>query len=77
MTQAERIISKFKTQEILAAALGCRQSVVAGWKRRGVIPVRQQDRVLAVAAELGVELKPSDFFDLPSSNGLAIAGAHP
>lgn len=63
MTQAERIIKKFGTQEKLAAALGCRQSVIAGWKRRGFVPAQQQPRVLAAAKDIGVALAPSDFFD--------------
>lgn len=62
MTQAEHVISKFATQEQLADALGCRQSVIAGWKRRGFIPAQQQSRVLNAATVLGVELSPSDFF---------------
>lgn len=62
MTQAERIIAKFGTQERLASALKCRQSVIAGWKRRGFIPAPQQQRVLAAAKELGVALVPDDFF---------------
>lgn len=59
----EQIIKKFGTQERLAALLGCRQSVIAGWKRRGVIPVRQQPRVLKVAQENGIDLTPNDFFE--------------
>jgi hypothetical protein len=58
------IIEKFGTQERLAALLGCRQSVIAGWKRRGVIPSRQQPRVLQVAQENGIDLTPNDFFEL-------------
>jgi transcriptional regulator with XRE-family HTH domain len=70
MSQAESILKKLKsrgiTQEQIAAALGCRQSVIAGWKRRGVIPARQQAGVLRAARELGVELSPDDFFEAPS-----------
>lgn len=64
MTQAERIIKKFGTQERLAAALGCRQSVIAGWKRRGFVPAPQQPRVLDAAKRTGVVLSPDDFFDV-------------
>lgn len=59
----ERVIQKFGTQERLAALLGCRQSVIAGWKRRGVIPARQQPRVLDAAHRSGIALAPNDFFD--------------
>lgn len=62
----ERIIRKFGTQERLAAALQCRQSVIAGWKRRGVVPARQQPRVLQAAQQLDIELAPSDFFSTAS-----------
>lgn len=64
MTQAERIIKRFGTQERLAQALGCRQSVVAGWKKRGFIPAQQQTRVLRAAKALGIDLSPDHFFDL-------------
>lgn len=64
-SQAARIIEKFGTQERLAQALGCRQSVIAGWKRRGFVPAPQQGRVLAAAASTGIALEPSDFFDAP------------
>lgn len=59
----DRIIKKFGTQERLAALVGTRQPVIAGWKRRGVIPVRQQPRVLKAAQENGIELTPQDFFE--------------
>lgn len=65
MTQAETIISKFGTQEALANALGCRQSVIAGWKRRGFVPAQQQGRVLEAAKREGVSLTPDDFFASP------------
>jgi hypothetical protein len=64
MTQAERIIGKFKTQVRLAAALGCHQSVIAGWKKRGFVPAPQQSKVLEAARQLGVDLSPNDFFEV-------------
>ena len=64
MTPVERIIKKFGTQERLAGALGCRQSVIAGWKRRGVIPAQQQPRVLDAARRENIPLAPADFFDM-------------
>lgn len=62
MTQAERIISKFPTQQALAAAIGVTQSTVAMWNARGFIPVRQQQAVLDAAEKLKVNLSPADFF---------------
>ena len=62
----DRIIKKFGTQERLAALLACRQSVIAGWKKRGVVPVRQQPRVLKAAQENGIKLSPNDFFEFES-----------
>lgn len=60
------IIKKFGTQERLAGLLAVRQSVIAGWKRRGVVPARQQVRVLQVARVHGIDLSPSDFFEKSS-----------
>ncbi|HEY2010558.1 MAG TPA: hypothetical protein VGH23_16330 [Rhizomicrobium sp.] len=74
MNQAERIISKFRTQEALANAIGCRQSVIAGWKRRGFVPAPQQGRVLAAAAALGLDLSPADFFDEQPPSAAAQTG---
>lgn len=62
MTQAERIIAKFGTQERLAEALGCRQSVIAGWKKRGFVPAQKQSQVLEAAKKSDVDLRPDDFF---------------
>lgn len=62
MTQADQIIAKFRTQERLALSLGCSQSVVAGWKKRGFIPARRQPQVLEAAKREGIDLSPSDFF---------------
>ena len=74
MTQAERIIAKFGTQLALANAIGCNQSVVAGWKLRGWIPAPQQSRVLEAAQRAGIALSPADFFD-PPANSSESAGA--
>ena len=67
MTQAERVIGKFGTQERLAEALGCRQSVIAGWKKRGFVPAQQQERVLEAAKKNNIDLRPDDFFDSESA----------
>lgn len=61
-TQADRIIEKFGTQIRLAEALGCSQSVIAGWKKRGFVPANRQTEVLKAAADLGIGLQPNDFF---------------
>lgn len=65
MNQAQRIVKKFGTQQKLADALGCNQSVVAGWCNRGRIPAAKQAMVLTAAIERGIDLKPDDFFDVP------------
>lgn len=62
-TQADRVISKFQTQQRLANAIGVGQSVIAAWKKRGFVPARQQPRVLEAAKVHGIDLKPDDFFD--------------
>jgi len=59
----ERIIKKFGTQERLAEALSCRQSVIAGWKKRGIIPARKLPRILQAAQERDIKLAPADFFE--------------
>lgn len=65
-SQASHVLAKLKsqgvTQEKLAEAMGCRQSVIAGWKRRGFVPAQQQGNVLTAAKSLGIDLTPEDFF---------------
>lgn len=73
MSQAERIIAKFGTQERLADAIGCRQNVISGWKKRGFVPAPQQPKVLEVARALGIDLSPDDFFDLPADSSVEAA----
>lgn len=65
MTQADRIIAKFPTQEALATELGLHQSAIAGWKKRGYVPVRQHEHVLRAAAKLRIKLTPADFYEAP------------
>lgn len=62
MTQADHIISKFGTQTALADAIKVRQSAVAAWKKRGLIPAHQHPRILEAAAVNGVDLEMADFF---------------
>jgi len=62
-TQAERIIARFGGLTKLARALGHEHpTTVQGWKKRGVIPARQQGKVLDAATANGVALEPADFF---------------
>lgn len=68
MSQAERIIAKFGTQDALADALGVHQSAISAWKKRGFIPARQQQKVLDAAGKKGISLSADDFFDLPDSS---------
>jgi len=66
------IVRKFGTQAALAAALGVDQSTVAHWKREGrMIPTRQQQRILEVARERGIDIQPADFFRLPETGEAA------
>lgn len=66
MTQAQHIISIFGGAVHLARALGHKHSsTVQGWKSRGVIPASQQQIVLELGRDLGVDISPEDFFDLP------------
>lgn len=65
-SQASHVLALLKsqgvTQEKLAEAMSCRQSVIAGWKRRGFVPAQQQSAVLKAAQDLGINLSPTDFF---------------
>lgn len=63
-TIVDRIVKKFGTQQALAAAINADQSTVAHWKKRGVIPARQQVAILAAAKARNIELTPADFFDI-------------
>lgn len=67
MTQAERILSKFKgvsTQDELAKGCKVTQGAIAMWKKRGRIPGHKQDAVLSFAQTVGVALAPADFFEV-------------
>ncbi len=58
----ERIIRKFGSQQRVAELLGIWQTAVSGWIRRGAIPARRQEELLAVARREGIDLRPEDFF---------------
>ncbi len=59
----ERIIAKFGSQQRVAELLGIWQTAISGWVRRGAIPVRRQEELLAIARREGIPLEPSDFFE--------------
>ena len=58
----EHIIRKFGSQQRVAELLGIWQTAVSGWVRRGAIPARRQEELLAAARREGVDLAPADFF---------------
>ncbi len=60
--QVEAIIRKFGSQQRVAELLGIWQTAVSGWIRRGAIPARRQEELLAIARREGIDLKPEDFF---------------
>jgi hypothetical protein len=63
------IIRRFGSTYKLASALGCGQSVIAGWKKRGHIPGDRQQEVLDAARAKGIALEPADFFERSESSG--------
>ena len=58
----ENVIRKFGSQQRVAELLGIWQTAVSGWVRRGAIPARRQEELLAIARREGLELAPADFF---------------
>lgn len=63
---ARRIVDLFGGLTRLSSALGHRNpTTVQGWLVRGVVPVRQIPKVIAVGRKLGLELSLDDFFDAP------------
>lgn len=58
---ARQIIDKFGGQSALATLLGKGQSTVAYWAKSGVIPAKWQSKLLALGAENGIAIAPSDF----------------
>jgi transcriptional regulator with XRE-family HTH domain len=65
-----RVVSKFGTQTAVARAIGVKPHTLNG-KARGDTPLTypQMKRLLEVAPEVGVELRPDDFF--PQLDGAA------
>jgi hypothetical protein len=73
-TPAERVIEKCGGEQAIAKMVGVDVSRVHRWrypKERGgtdgVIPTKHQQAILDRAREAGIDLKPEDFFDQPSS----------
>ena len=60
----EHIIRRFGSQQRVAELLGIWQTAVSGWVRRGAIPARRQEELLAIARREGIELSPEEFFGL-------------
>ena len=58
----EHVIRKFGSQQRVAELLGIWQTAVSGWVRRGAIPARRQEELLAIARREGLDLAPADFF---------------
>jgi crotonyl-CoA carboxylase/reductase len=73
----EHIVRKFGSQQRVAELLGIWQTAVSGWVRRGAIPARRQEELLAIARREGIELGPADFFAAEAlgdgTHGLALA----
>lgn len=65
MASAAVIIDKFGGTRAMASALELPPSTVQSWKVSGFIPARHQTKVLETARGLGLDLRPSDFFELP------------
>jgi crotonyl-CoA carboxylase/reductase len=63
--QVEQVIARFGSQQRVAELLGIWQTAISGWVRRGAIPARRQEELLAIARRDGIALEPSDFFETP------------
>lgn len=67
----DRIIAKFGSQAAVAKAAGVTQAAVSQWRTGKFIPSRRQQRILNAAREQGIDLSPSDFFDLSAESETA------
>ncbi len=61
--KVETIIKKFGSQQRVAELLGIWQTAVSGWVRRGAIPAKRQEELLAIARREGIDLSPVEFFE--------------
>ena len=73
-TSVEHIIRKFGSQARVAELLGIWQTAVSGWVRRGAIPSRRQEELLAIARREGIDLEPADFFGLTEQQATGTGG---
>ena len=73
----ETVIRRFGSQARVAELLGIWQTAVSGWVRRGAIPARRQEELLALARREGIDLAPDDFFHVAEqadgTHGVAFA----
>lgn len=60
MTPYETVIDRFDSVGRLAAALGVGHTTVLKWKRRGLIPSHQIQRIYTVASEMEIEISLED-----------------
>lgn len=60
---AARIIAKFGGIRPMATIIDRPHSTVQSWEVSGYIPARQQENILKVAREKGIDVSPADFFD--------------
>ena len=69
----EHVVRKFGSQQRVAELLGIWQTAVSGWVRRGAIPARRQEELLAIARREGIPLAPAEFFAADEAPPLAVA----
>jgi hypothetical protein len=60
----ERVIAKFGGVQRVADAANVSRQAVWQWKER--IPAKHQNDLLVAARARGIDLRPEDFFDMPS-----------
>lgn len=64
MSVVDTVAKKFGSKKALAEALGLDQSALSHWKARGndLIPAEHQRKILEIARDRGIDIKPDDFF---------------
>ena len=60
MTPYETVIDRFESVGRLAAALGVGHTTILKWKRRGLIPSHQIQRIYTVASEMKIKISLED-----------------
>lgn len=58
----EAIISNFTSQKELAGKLSVNYSTISQWKRRGRIPTKRIQQILALAVAEDIQISADDFF---------------